>query len=85
MEVYDNLQAVVCGPFDRVLEVWQLPRDIRLPRPDLEGPVPDGYADVVQPAAMRGRGETRTRIRLRKDTCTSRPRDAPGEIGRAHV
>ena len=78
MQVYNDLDAVVARPSDGLLEVWKLSRDVRLPRPHLESPVPDGYADVVQPAAVRGRGQTRTRIRLRTDTCTSRPRDVPG-------
>ena len=55
VQVNDDLDAVVARPSDGLLEVWKLSRDVRFPRPHLESPVPDGYADVVQPAAREGR------------------------------
>jgi len=48
MQVDDQLEVVVGGPSDGLLEVRQLALDERLIRPNFEGPVTDRQSDMVQ-------------------------------------
>ena len=57
MQVYDNLQAVVARPGDCFLQVGQLARNVGLAWPDLERPVPNGNADVVETGNGRATDE----------------------------
>ena len=49
MEVNNDLKPVRARPSNGLLEVGQLARNVRLPRTDLERPVSDRDANVVQP------------------------------------
>ncbi len=53
VQVNDDLESMRARPADRLLEVRQLAGDVRLTRPNLECPVSDGNADVVEAKRMK--------------------------------
>ena len=55
MKVNDDFEAVVTRPTDSLLEVGKLALDVGLPRANLECPVANWNADVVESEAMHGR------------------------------
>lgn len=48
MQIYNHLEAVVPCPSDCLLEVRQLTSDVRLSWSDLERPIANGNADMIQ-------------------------------------
>lgn len=49
MQVYDDLQTILCSPFDCLLKVRQLSLNIWLIRTNVERPVTDWQAHMVEP------------------------------------
>lgn len=56
MEVYEHLETVLSSPSDSILEVLELPLDVRLARANLKCPVSDGNPNMVQAVARVSRG-----------------------------
>ena len=55
MQVHNDFEAVVTRPSDGLLEVGELALDVGFPGANLECPVANWNADVVESEAMHGR------------------------------
>lgn len=48
MQINHDLQIVVLGPLDSLVEVWELTLDVRFASTDVPSPVAYGYTNVVE-------------------------------------